>query len=392
MTETNSSLTAFSGVDIFDGRERHTDAALLVLAGRVKAIVPRKAIPKGAEAVDLQGGIIAPGFVDLQVNGGGGILFNEEQSVDCLRRIVNAHADNGTTALLPTLITDTRDRTQAAIVAVAEAIAEGVPGILGLHLEGPHLSLARKGAHDPGLIRPMETEDMEMLQQAALALPNLMVTVAPESVTPEQIGELAAAGILVSLGHTDADYQACRDAVANGARCATHLFNAMSQLTSRAPGLVGAALDLGAMNAGLIADGIHVHPATIRAALHGKTGPGAVFLVTDSMAAAGTDLTEFTLNGRTIYRRGGRLTLEDGTLAGADLDMPRAVQVMVEQVGVTTDRALAMATRIPAHILGRAPEFGTLQPGARADFVHLGNNLFLKGAWRTGNRLKADVA
>ncbi len=210
-----------------------------------------------------------------------------------------------------------------------------------------------------------------------------MVTVAPETVTPDQIRALAAAGVIVSLGHSDADFDTCTRAVDAGARCATHLFNAMSQLGSREPGLVGAALASGGLNAGLIADGIHVHPASIGAALRAKRGPGQVFLVTDAMATAGSDIDGFSLNGRRIERRDGRLTLADGTLAGADLSMARALQVMTGDVGLALEAALAMATSVPAGVIGRG-DLGRLASGGPADFVHLGPDLGLRGAWRGG--------
>ena len=288
------SITAYTGADIFDGTTRHTDAALLVDGGMIISI---GAVPAGANIHALNGGIIAPGFVDLQVNGGGGVMFNDDQSVSTLKTIAQAHAGLGTTALLPTLITDTPARVAAAIDAVEAAIDQGVDGIIGLHIEGPHLSVARKGAHDPDLIRPMSATDLTLLQEAAHRLPHLMVTVAPESVTPKQISALVAAGVVISLGHTDAPHVDCRAAVDAGASCATHLFNAMSQFTGREPGLVGTALETGTMHAGLIADGIHVSATSIRVALKAKQGPAAVFLITDAMSTVGSDITEFTLNG-----------------------------------------------------------------------------------------------
>ena len=377
-------LTAYTGADIFDGETRHRGAALLVRGAHIKAITPADRLPETARPVALAGGILAPGFVDLQVNGGGGVMFNDAQTPETLARIADAHAARGTLSLLPTLISDTPARVSAAINAARQAIAAGVAGIIGLHLEGPHLSLARKGAHDPAMIRPMQDRDLDELLHAARDLPSLMVTVAPETVTPAQIEALSQAGIIVSLGHSDADYELACTAAAHGARCVTHLFNAMSQLSNRAPGLVGAALSGGGLYAGLIADAIHVHPAAIRTALHAKSGPGEIFLVTDAMATAGTELRDFTLNGRRIYRRDGRLTLGDGTLAGADLDMPRALQVMVQEVGVSPDRALAMATSIPARLLGRSDRIGRLSPGMTADFVHLSPDFTLQSVWRAG--------
>lgn len=378
-------VSAFLPDALFDGATLRPGMALLVEGGKLVGIGAADALPDGANEIRLSG-TLAPGFVDLQVNGGGGVMFNNDPPVETLLRIAAAHAGLGTTALLPTLITDTAARTRAAIETIRQAMAQGVPGVVGLHLEGPHLSVARKGAHDPALIRPMEDSDLEMLCEAARAVPSLMVTVAPETVTVDQIATLAGAGVIVSLGHSDADYETCVRAVQAGARCATHLFNAMSPLGSREPGLVGAVLALRDLNTGLIADGIHVHPASISAALRAKQGPGAVFLVTDAMATAGSDIDGFTLNGRRIERREGRLTLADGTLAGADMTMARALQVMTGQVGLSLETALGMATSGPARVIGR-DDLGHLKTGRRADFVLLDPDLGLAGVWRGGRKL-----
>lgn len=336
-------MHALTGADIFDGDTLHRGRTLLIDGGRAVAIADR---PPADVAIVTLTGIVAPGFVDTQVNGGGGVMLNQAPTPATLRRIAAAHRTLGTAWLLPTLITDRPDITTAALLA-ATSVA-GTDGIAGLHLEGPHLSLARKGAHDPALIRPMTAADLAQLIDFALQLPTLMVTVAPESVTPSQIAAMAAAGIVVSLGHTDADHRTVLTAVEAGARCATHLYNAMSQMTARAPGLVGAVLSDPRLRAGIIADGIHVHPAALRAALSAR--PGGLFLVTDSMAVAGTDAIGFQLNNRPVQRRDGRLTLEDGTLAGADLDMLGALRT-VTGLGVPLDAALRMATTGPAAIL-----------------------------------------
>ena len=283
----NDQLIAFEGADIFDGTRLWSGHALLVQGAVIRGIVARADVPDTARIQPLDGGTLAPGYVDLQVNGGGGVMFNDAPSLATLATIADAHAGLGATAILPTLITDTPDQTRAAIAAVAAAIAQGIPGIVGLHLEGPHLSRARKGAHDSDLIRAMTQSDVSTLLEAASSLPVLKITIAPESVTPQQMRHLSDAGIILSLGHTDASYDACYRAAQNGVRCVTHLFNAMSQLESREPGLVGAALDHGGLSAGIIADMVHVHPATIAAALRAKRGPGRVFLVSDAMATAG---------------------------------------------------------------------------------------------------------
>ena len=370
------------GARVFDGTRFHDGMAVRIADGRIKAL-----LPDDGSGEDLGGGILAPGMIDLQVNGGDGVMLDgETASVGTIARICAAHARLGATGILPTLITDTAEATRAAIAAGIEAARAQTPGFLGLHLEGPHLDPRRAGAHDPTLIRAMDDNDLTVLIAAARALPALIVTLAPASVTSVQITALRNAGAIVSLGHAEATLADARNAQIAGATMVTHLFNAMSQISGREPGLAGAAIT-GDFDCGIIADGLHVHPQTLALALAAKTR-GRAFLVSDAMAVAGTDLREFALNGRRILRADGRLTLADGTLAGADLTLPRAVQVMVAQVGITPERALAMATRIPAEIIGAAPERGVIAPGARADLVHLGDNLDLRRVWLAGAPVK----
>lgn len=361
----NRVVKAYTGAQIHDGHVLHHNHALVQAGDGSHGILPVADLLQNCPTQQLTGGVISPGFVDVQVNGGGGVMFNDDPSVHALRIIARAHAALGTHALLPTLITDTPDRTRAAIDAVKHAISERVEGIVGLHLEGPHLSLARKGAHDPQLIRPMTDEDLTLLLRAAEHLPNLMVTVAPENTTLTQIKAMADAGIVVSLGHTDADYETCHAAFDAGATCVTHLFNAMSQFASRAPGLVGATLERGDIYAGLIADGLHVHPATIRVALAAKPLSERVFLVTDAMATAGSDANGFLLNGRKVIRENHRLTLSDGTLAGADLDMSRAVSVMINEVKEGLATAVPRATATPSTLLRENAGLGCIGNGSR---------------------------
>ncbi|MEM9223016.1 MAG: N-acetylglucosamine-6-phosphate deacetylase [Pseudomonadota bacterium] len=363
--------TATIGAGIFDGERLHHSRALLLHGENFAGIVDTNQIPSGYERSRVDGGTVLPGFIDLQVNGGGGVMFNDDPTLATVTKIAEAHACNGTRALLPTLITDTRAKTEAAIEAATAAVKTGVPGVLGIHLEGPHLSTARKGAHDGALIRSMDDADEALLVAAAKALPNVMVTVAPESVSPERIERLSKAGVIVSLGHTDCSFDTAAAAFAAGARCVTHLFNAMSQLGSREPGLVGAALQTGAVYAGLIADNVHVHAASMGAAIAGKKGPGRLFLVTDAMATAGSSITQFMLNDRQVTRQNGRLTLGDGTLAGADLTLQRAVSVLVEVAGVAREDALAMATSVPASLLRHAGPFGRFVEGQPANLIRL---------------------
>ncbi|TIM61874.1 MAG: N-acetylglucosamine-6-phosphate deacetylase, partial [Mesorhizobium sp.] len=335
------------------------------------------------------GGLLVPGFVDIQVNGGGGVMLNDHPDVASIETICRAHAPFGTTALLPTLITDTPAITAAAVDAGAEAARKKVPAFLGLHLEGPHLSVARKGAHDPALIRPMTDADQAALVAARQGLPVLLTTVAPESVQPARVTALAAAGIVVSLGHSDTGYATATAFAEAGATVVTHLFNAMSQIGNREPGLAGAAIDTGSFYAGIIADGIHVHPGTMTLALNAKKGPGRILLVTDAMATIGTDMTSFTLNGRTIYRKDGSLRLADGTLAGADLDMISAVRFVHRVVGLDLDEALRMASLYPAEAIGQAHRLGRFANGTAADIVGLSEDLDVKNVWIGGEKVFA---
>lgn len=365
-----------AGARIFDGARLRDDHALVLEGDRIEAILPLAGAGAPTHRVE---GIVAPAFLDLQVNGGGGLMVDGTTDLAALRVICDTHRRLGCAGVLPTLITDTAEVTARVISAGIEAARAEVPGFLGLHLEGPHLDPRRKGAHDPALVRPMDETDLARLCEAARALPVLMVTLAPESATPQQIAALAGAGAIVSLGHSDCDYDTARAAYAAGASCATHLFNAMSQMGHRRPGMVGAVL-AGDGFAGLIADGIHVHPAAMKAALAAR--PDGVFLVTDCMAFAGTDMTEMPLNGRPVLRRDGRLTLGDGTLAGADLRMDRAIAILVQQVGIAPERALAMATSEPARAVKLADLLGIIAPGRSADLVLLDDDYTLKAIWR----------
>ena len=368
---------ALTGARIFDGATWWERSALVVNGDRVEGIIAADS-PTDAERVPLDGGILAPGFVDLQVNGGGGALFNLTPDVPTIRTICSAFAQFGTTATLPTFITDTRENGKLAIAAGIAATEAGVTGFLGLHLEGPHLSVARKGAHDPALIRPMDEDDLQRLVAARQKLPHLLITVAAETVTPAQIARLSEAGIVVSIGHSDASYETVRLAAEAGATMATHLFNAQSQISNREPGVVGAVLDIGGLWSGLIADGIHVAAPSIGIALRAKRGPGRIFLVTDAMSPTGTDATQFELTGRTVYRKNGALRLADGTLAGADLTMIDAVTYVHRTLGLPLDEALRMASLYPAQALGVADSHGRIGQGTRADLVHLGDDLTVR--------------
>lgn len=372
----------FKAAQVFDGWRLHKDACVSVDAqGHIIDLhLDGTALPDAAPLMDLGEGILAPGFVDLQVNGGGGVMVGPDTDADQIARICATHIRLGATAIVPTLISDTAQTTQKVITAACEAARQSVAGFAGLHLEGPHLDPVRKGAHQAAVLRPMTDADVDLLCNAVRALPALMVTVAPEAVTLAQITVLAGAGVIVSLGHSDCSAEAAKAAQQAGARCVTHLYNAMGPLANRRPGLVGAALTT-PLRAGIIADGVHVAPECLHVALAAKPEDG-LFLVSDAMAVAGSPEDHFLLNGRRILRHEGCLTLEDGTLAGADISLPQSVGHLLGH-GVALGRALAMASRIPADVIG-ASDRGRITRGARADLVWLSPKLDVKGVWVGG--------
>ena len=375
----------FTGAVLFDGEAFIDGQTVLVEDGDVAALCPVRETVAADTIINLKGGVLAPSFVDAQVNGGGGVLFNETSTMDGVQAITEAHRPFGVTAMLPTLISDTPEKMRAAAAAVKDAIAANCPGCLGIHLEGPFISPARKGAHKGNYIRTMSEKDVDVL--LALDIDTVLVTLAPDVVPPKQIRRLSDAGIIVSLGHSNATYDEVAQAVDAGARGVTHLFNAMSPLSHRTPGMAGAALEFGDLWCGIIADGHHVDPAALRLALRAKRGPGRLFLVSDAMPTVGDAGDVFALNGRTVTRSGGRLTLADGTLAGSDLDMASAVRFAVRELGVRREEALRMASLYPATLLRKDDRYGRIRPGYRADFVHLSDDNAVQSVWVAGERL-----
>ena len=354
--------------------------ALLIADGRIAAIVAAGNVPPGATREDLDGAILAPGFIDTQVNGGGGVLFNDRPTVEGIAAIGAAHRRFGTTGFLPTLISDDLSVVARAIAAVDAAIAAGVPGVLGIHVEGPFLNVERRGIHRADKMRALDEAAMAIL--TAPRRGRMLVTLAPECVAPGMIARLVASGAQVAAGHSNARYDEVAAARSEGLSGVTHLFNAMSQLGSREPGMVGAALN-GDLTCGIIVDGHHVSPATLRLALRLK-GPAGLMLVTDAMPNIGTDIGEFELQGRTILVREDRLIDAAGTLAGANLTMAHAVANAVALLGTTREAAIAMASETPARFLGLSDELGRIAPGLRADLVALTPDGTVANTWIAG--------
>lgn len=375
-----TSVAAFTNAHVLTERGFERDVSVIVEEGHIVAVLSGEA-SRDATTIDLDGGYLVPGFIDTQVNGGGDVLFNDVPTVDGLRRIAAAHRKYGTTGLMPTLISDDVDVMRRAIAATREAIAQGVPGILGIHLEGPYLAEARKGVHDPHKFHTPDASELDLV--ASLGSGCTMVTLAPERFATDTLRALAARGVIVCAGHTAASYEQLRDAFAAGVRGVTHLFNAMTPLHSRDPGAVGAALDDADSWCGLIVDGFHVHDAALRVAIAAKPA-GKMMLVTDAMPPVGGEHEDFSLYGVPMTCRNGKCTTADGTLAGSALDMASAVRNTVQRVGLPLAEACRMASTYPAEFLGLGGELGRIAPGYRADLVWLDPELQVRGTWIAG--------
>jgi N-acetylglucosamine-6-phosphate deacetylase len=382
-----TSLTALINGRVLADHGPQEGLAVLVRGERIEAIVhaddPRAA---GATTHDLKGHLLLPGFIDVQVNGGGGVLFNAEPTVEALAAIGAAHRKYGTTGFLPTLITDTADVMRKALDAVDAAIEQGVPGVLGIHLEGPFLATARKGIHDASLFRLPNADDIAAITRNRRGV--VMLTLAVEEVPLDTIRQLSEAGVRVVAGHTAANYATTRAALDAGVCGFTHLYNAMTPLGSREPGVVGAALDDPHSWCGLIVDGHHVHPVALRVAIAAKAR-GKSVLVTDAMPPVGSDSPEYVLNGQTIIARDGICQSDAGVLAGSALDMATGVRNLVDMVGLPLAEASRMASAYPAAWLGLDRTHGRLVAGQYADFAVLDDALVVKETWIAGVRYDA---
>jgi N-acetylglucosamine-6-phosphate deacetylase len=373
--------TALINARVLAAQGWRDDIAVIVEGERIRELAAARDIPVGTRTHDLSGRMLLPGFIDCQVNGGGGILFNNVATVEGIRAIGAAHRRFGTTGFLPTLISDTIDTMRTAIAAADAAIAEAVPGVLGVHLEGPFISRERKGVHAEKFLHAPDADELRVAE--SLQRGKTLLTLAPECMAPDTIRNLVAAGVIVAAGHTNADYATVRAALDAGVRGFTHLFNAMSPLTSRAPGVVGAALDDPDSWCGVIVDGHHVHAASLRIALRAKPR-GKLFLVTDAMPPVGAGNPAFVLDGETITARDGICQTAAGTLAGSALSMIDALRNTVEMLGVPLEEAARMASTYPADFLGLGATHGRIEAGFRADFTVVDRDLRLTETWIGG--------
>ena len=359
-----------------------SDRRVVVDSARIIGIMPSNQCPKDVVTRELTGDLL-PGFIDLQVNGGGGVLFNDHPTVEGIAAIAAAHRRFGTTGFLPTLISDDLDVVAQAIGAVDAAIAGGVPGVLGIHIEGPFLNPAKKGIHDASRFRTLNEEAIDLL--ASLRFGRMIVTLAPELAPPGSIRALVDRGVIVCAGHTAASYREIQAGLAEGLCGFTHLFNAMTQLGSREPGVVGAALEAGGTWCGLIVDGHHVHPASLRIAL-AAIGAERLALVSDAMPTVGWDRKTFQLGEMPITATDGYCIAPDGTLAGSNLNMAQAVRNAREMMGVDDVTAIRMATAVPASAIGLSGDIGLIAPGLRADFVLVDSDMKVIESWVGGER------
>lgn len=359
------------------------DQAVLIEGGRIADIVaatdPR--VVAADVRQDLAGRLLLPGFIDTQVNGGGGVLFNDAPDVQTIRRIGAAHRRFGTTGFLPTLISDDLDVVARAIEATDAAIAAGVPGVIGIHIEGPFLNSARRGTHDPSKLRSLDAAALPLL--TSLQRGRTLVTLAPELAGVGMVRRLVDSGVIVAAGHTNATHREIAAALREGLRGFTHLFNAMSQLTVREPGVVGAALEDRSSWCGIIVDGRHVDPVVLRLALRCKP-VDRFMLVTDAMPTVGADAKSFNLQGKEISVEDGVCVDEMGVISGSDLDMSTAVRNAMAQLEVDLPTAVRMASLHPATFLGLDHELGRIAAGYRANLVVMDTDLHVRATWIDG--------
>lgn len=379
------SKKALIGAKVFTGDKFQTERAVLLDAGVIKSVVPEKDIPEEYCKQTLAGGMLVPGFIDVQVNGGGGVLFNDSPTLEALQAIMQAHRRYGTTGMLPTLISDSLEKMKLAWSVSQTALQDKMPGILGLHLEGPYLNILRKGVHDEETIRQIEEDIFSLMSSDRLG--ENILTLAPEMLPAGMMKRLKSHAVRVCAGHTASTYEDIKSALKDGLAGFTHLFNAMTPMESRAPGVVGAALEDPSSYCGIIVDGHHIHPATLKVAIAAKA-TGRMILVTDAMPSVGATNKAFTLGDEDIIVKNGRCVTQNGVLAGSDLDMINAVKNCVEMLDLPLEEALRMASLYPAAFLNLDGELGRISNEYRADMVHLSDDLTVLETWIGGDSQK----
>lgn len=372
---------AITAPKFFDGTDFIEGQTLLVEDGYILGFVDESKFGDEWELLEYSEGVVAPGFIDWQVNGGGGVLFNNDTSLEAVDIMTSAHHRGGTTSLMPTFITDTYEQRKLALSVVSDSIVKGNKSVLGLHLEGPFFSVEKRGVHNEKLISQMSEEEHSWL--CSISKVPLLLTLAPEKVDLNQILALAGAGVTVNIGHSNAESSLVKEALKYGIKGFTHLYNAMSAATGREPGVVGTALLDKLSWCGIIVDGHHVHPDMVALA-HRLKEPGKLCLVTDSMATVFSDVKKFELYGETIKECDGRLVNREGRLAGSCISMIDAVRQTHQEVGLELGECLRMASLHSAQYLNQAGTLGRLSPRYRADMVHFDDEFTVLQTWVAG--------
>ena len=377
---------ALLGSQIFCGERFYDDHALLLDGKSIVDIVHKNNIPDNFNKIELDQGILAPGFIDLQVNGGGGVLFNNSPNKESLNTIIKAHQFFGTTSIMPTVISDSLEVLEQCIKTVTEEIKNN-SSLLGIHIEGPFFNTKYRGVHQKQYISTINSDYLNLFESLR-GFP-VMLTLAPECISSQQLKHLTSLGIKTLAGHSDATYDELDDAINNGLDGFTHLFNAMGQISAREPGVVGSALHFENTFASIIVDLHHVHPSLIQLAYQLKP-KGKLFFISDSMATINHGKPSFELYDEVVNESDGRLVNSEGKLAGSSITQIDAVKNAYQKCNIPLNQALAMASRYPAEYLGIANHWGSLKPGYRADLVHFDSNFKVHNAWVSGKQINRE--
>jgi len=374
---------ALLGSQIFCGERFYDDHALLVEGKSIVDIVDKNNTPDNFNKIELDQGILAPGFIDLQVNGGGGVLFNNSPNKESLNTIIKAHQFFGTTSIMPTVISDSLEVLEQCIKTVTEEIKNN-SSLLGIHIEGPFFNTKYRGVHQKQYISAINSDYLNLFESLK-GFP-VMLTLAPECISSQQLKHLTSLGIKTLAGHSDATYDELDDAIKNGLDGFTHLFNAMGQISAREPGVVGSALHFENTFASIIVDLHHVHPSLIQLAYQLKP-KGKLFFISDSMATINHGKPSFELYDEVVNESDGRLVNSEGKLAGSSITQIDAVKNVYQKCNIPLNQALAMASRYPAEYLGIENHLGSLKPGYRADLVHFDSNFKVHNVWVSGKQI-----
>jgi len=377
---------AITGSKLFNGIDFIEHKALLIEDQHIAGIVNKDAIPTDFQVKKLEGGILSPGFIDLQVNGGGGKLFNNSPDKESLNTIISAHQYFGTTSIMPTVISDSLNILQKCTDTISNEI-DNNPSLLGIHIEGPFFNVKYRGVHQKQYINTINASYLNLFE--TLDKFPVMLTLAPECISIKQLKHLNSLGFKILAGHTDANYDQLEEAVKYGLDGFTHLFNAMGQISAREPGVVGSAFDFDETSASIIVDLHHVHPSLINLSFKQKP-KGKLFFVSDSMATINHGEPSFELYDEVVSESNGRIINSEGKLAGSSITQIDAIKNAYQKCSIPLESAISMATLYPAEYLGVSDYIGQLKKGYRADLAHFDSNFHVQNVWLAGKQIKED--